>query len=90
MGQELRLDSLLSTRASLSLHMSGGTNGNRGNRHATTNKSPWEPICFYPNFPHQVLCGDSWKNSALILGTSNGTFLILAPSKKPVSTFFKI
>ena len=85
MGQELRLDSVLSSRASLSLHISGGTYGNRSNRHAATNKSPWEPICIYPNFPHQVLCGDSWGNSSLILGTSNGTFLVMSPSKKPVS-----
>ena len=87
MGQELRLDSVLSSRASLAMHISGGNYGNRSNRHATTNKSPWEPICIYPNFPHQVLCGDSWGNSSLIIGTTNGTFLVMAPSKKPVSDF---
>ena len=83
MGQELRLDSVLSSRITLSSHLSGGNRNNR--RHAATNKSPWEPICIYPNFPHQVLCGDSWGNSSLVLGTLDGTFLVMAPSKKPVS-----
>ena len=90
MGQELRLDSVLSSRASLSFRkstssMGSSSCGNRSNRHSASSKSPWEPICIYPNFPHQVLCGDSWGNSSLILGTSDGTFLVMAPSKKPVS-----
>ena len=92
MGQELRLDSVLSSRASLSSRkssssMTNGNNASRGARHSASSKSIWEPICIFPNFPHQVLCGDSWGNSSLVLGTSNGTFLVMAPSKKPVSKY---
>ena len=95
MGQELRLDSVLSSRTSLSFSKSGSsvTGGNcvnRSNRHSASNKSPWEPICIYPNFPHQVLCGDSWGNSSLVVGTLDGTFLVMAPSKKPVSSNYHL
>ena len=80
MGQTLRLDSML-------------TNGSQFLRESkNTTKSPWEPTCVYANFPHQVLCGDSWGNFALLLGTTAGTFLVSLNTRTSVSDIigFKI
>ncbi len=43
----------------------------------------WEPSCVFANFPHAVVCGDSWGGSNLVLGTADGTFLI-ANNRPPV------
>lgn len=37
---------------------------------------PWEPRCIYPDFPHEIICGDIWSDSKLILATESGTFLL--------------
>ncbi|EEC08749.1 rap GTPase-activating protein, putative, partial [Ixodes scapularis] len=64
-GQALKLDTIVKGDAPTSL--------------ATTSlfkREPWEPQCFYPDFPHEIICGDSWGNNKLILGTEAGIFLI--------------
>ena len=71
MGQALRLESKLT----------GGGSCN----HVTKSKFPSEPQCVFPNFPHRVLCGDSWGNRGLLLGTSDGLFLVTLPTKQLVS-----
>ena len=73
MGQTLRLDSMLTS----------GSQYLREPKNAI--KSPWEPSCVYANFPHQVLCGDSWGNFAMMLGTTAGTFLLSLNTKTSVS-----
>ncbi|XP_059082033.1 GTPase-activating Rap/Ran-GAP domain-like protein 3 isoform X1 [Tigriopus californicus] len=49
-------------------------------------KSLWEPLCIFPNFEHDVICGDSWMNSNLLLGTTDGVFLIVH-NRPPVLLF---
>ncbi|XP_065303017.1 GTPase-activating Rap/Ran-GAP domain-like protein 3 isoform X2 [Dermacentor albipictus] len=64
-GQALKLDTIVKGDAPTSL--------------ATTSlfkREPWEPQCFYPDFPHDIVCGDSWGNNKLVLGTESGIFLI--------------
>uniref|UniRef100_A0A1E1XMI0 GTPase-activating Rap/Ran-GAP domain-like protein 3 n=1 Tax=Amblyomma sculptum TaxID=1581419 RepID=A0A1E1XMI0_AMBSC len=64
-GQALKLDTIVKGDAPTSL--------------ATTSlfkREPWEPQCFYPDFPHEIVCGDSWGNNKLVLGTESGIFLI--------------
>ncbi|XP_075553454.1 GTPase-activating Rap/Ran-GAP domain-like protein 3 isoform X1 [Dermacentor variabilis] len=64
-GQALKLDTIVKGDAPTSL--------------ATTSlfkREPWEPQCFYPDFPHDIVCGDSWGNNKLVLGTECGIFLI--------------
>lgn len=64
-GQALKLDTIVKGDAPTSL--------------ATTSlfkREPWEPQCFYPDFPHEIACGDSWGNNKLVLGTEAGIFLI--------------
>ena len=75
MGQTLRLDSMLTS----------GSQFLRESKNAT--KSPWEPTCVYANFPHQVLCGDSWGNFAMLLGTTAGTFLVSLNTRTSVRLF---
>ena len=77
MGQALRLESKL-TGSGCGLHR--GVQGEK-----TSKKSPWEPQCIFPNFPHRVLCGDSWGNLGLFLGTPDGFFLVTLPTKQSVS-----
>ncbi|XP_012254157.2 GTPase-activating Rap/Ran-GAP domain-like protein 3 isoform X2 [Athalia rosae] len=39
--------------------------------------SPWEPLCVYPDFPQDIICGDSWsQKNRIVLATESGTFLI--------------
>ena len=76
MGQDLRLESILT---------GSGCGILRGQNHEKTSKSPWEPQCIFPNFPHRVLCGDSWGNLGLFLGTPDGFFLVTLPTKQSVS-----
>ncbi|XP_046475243.1 GTPase-activating Rap/Ran-GAP domain-like protein 3 isoform X6 [Neodiprion pinetum] len=39
--------------------------------------SPWEPLCVYPDFPQDIICGDSWsQKNRMVLSTEFGTFLI--------------
>ncbi|XP_076359902.1 GTPase-activating Rap/Ran-GAP domain-like protein 3 isoform X2 [Tachypleus tridentatus] len=64
-GQALKLDTIVKGDAPTSL--------------ATTSlfkKEPWEPECFYPDFPHGIVCGDSWGENRLILAAEAGVFLL--------------
>ncbi|XP_064458202.1 GTPase-activating Rap/Ran-GAP domain-like protein 3 isoform X3 [Ornithodoros turicata] len=64
-GQALKLDTIVKGDAPTSL--------------ATTSlfkREPWEPQCFYPDFPYEIVCGDSWGDNKLILGTESGTYLV--------------
>ncbi|XP_022237896.1 GTPase-activating Rap/Ran-GAP domain-like protein 3 [Limulus polyphemus] len=64
-GQALKLDTIVKGDAPTSL--------------ATTSlfkREPWEPQCFYPDFPHDITCGDSWGENRLILATEVGVFLL--------------
>uniref|UniRef100_T1J194 Rap-GAP domain-containing protein n=1 Tax=Strigamia maritima TaxID=126957 RepID=T1J194_STRMM len=38
-------------------------------------REPWEPQCFYPDFPCDIVCGDSLNESKLILATENGIYI---------------
>ncbi|GAB6031593.1 hypothetical protein CHUAL_009358 [Chamberlinius hualienensis] len=62
-GQALKLDTIVKGDAPTSL--------------ATTSlykREPWEPQCFYPDFPYDIICGDSWGDSRLIVATESGIF----------------
>ncbi|XP_022643618.1 GTPase-activating Rap/Ran-GAP domain-like protein 3 isoform X3 [Varroa destructor] len=64
-GQALKLDTIVKGDAPTSL--------------ATTSlfkREPWEPHCFYPDFPHEVICGDSWAEKRLVLATEAGIYII--------------
>jgi hypothetical protein len=37
---------------------------------------PWEPQCFYPDFPYEIICGDSWSDNRLVLATESGVFVV--------------
>ncbi|XP_022244484.1 GTPase-activating Rap/Ran-GAP domain-like protein 3 [Limulus polyphemus] len=64
-GQALKLDTIVKGDAPTSL--------------ATTSlfkREPWEPQCFYPDFPYDIVCGDSWGENRLVLATEAGAFLL--------------
>ncbi|XP_032089310.1 GTPase-activating Rap/Ran-GAP domain-like protein 3 [Thamnophis elegans] len=50
-------------------------------------KEPWESQCFCSNFPHEVICADSWGQS-LLVSTDVGVFL-LDDGQPPVPVFDK-
>jgi len=64
-GQALKLEAIMRGLAPTSLATVG-----------PLKPRPWEPRCIYPDFPHEVVCGDVWLENRLILATENGTFLI--------------
>lgn len=64
-GQALKLEAIVRGLAPTSLATAG-----------PLKPRPWEPRCIYPDFPHEVVCGDVWLENRLILATENGTFLI--------------
>ncbi|KAG7209557.1 hypothetical protein KM043_015635 [Ampulex compressa] len=64
-GQALKLEAIVRGLAPTSLATAG-----------PLKPRPWEPRCIYPDFPHEVVCGDVWLESKLVLATENGTFLI--------------
>lgn len=64
-GQALKLEAIMRGLAPTSLATVG-----------PLRPRPWEPRCIYPDFPHEVVCGDVWLENRLILATENGTFLI--------------
>ena len=37
---------------------------------------PWEPECYYPDFPHEVVCGDSWGDARIIAATQEGVYVL--------------
>nr|XP_018899482.1 PREDICTED: GTPase-activating Rap/Ran-GAP domain-like protein 3 isoform X4 [Bemisia tabaci] len=64
-GQALKLDTIVKGDAPTSLATTG-----------LFKRAPWEPHCFYPDFGHEIGCGDSWAETRLIVGTENGVFLV--------------
>lgn len=64
-GQALKLEAIMRGLAPTSLATVG-----------PLKPRPWEPRCIYPDFPHEVVCGDVWLESRLIIATESGTFLI--------------
>ncbi|XP_043259850.1 GTPase-activating Rap/Ran-GAP domain-like protein 3 isoform X1 [Colletes gigas] len=64
-GQALKLEAIVRGLAPTSLATAG-----------PLKPRPWEPRCIYPDFPHEVVCGDVWLDNKVILATENGTFLI--------------
>lgn len=64
-GQALKLDTIVKGDAPTSLATTG-----------LFKRTPWEPQCCYPDFPYEVVCGDSWGENRLLLATSEGAFLV--------------
>lgn len=65
-GQALKLDTIVKGDAPTSLATTG-----------LFKRAPWEPQCFYPDFGHDIMCGDSWADGRLVVGTENsGVFVI--------------
>ncbi|XP_071865628.1 GTPase-activating Rap/Ran-GAP domain-like protein 3 isoform X2 [Bombus fervidus] len=64
-GQALKLEAIVRGLAPTSLATAG-----------PLKPRPWEPRCIYPDFPHEVVCGDVWLDNKLVLATESGTFLI--------------
>ncbi|KAG8234166.1 hypothetical protein J437_LFUL013468, partial [Ladona fulva] len=65
-GQALKLESIVKGDAPTSLATTG----------LFKRPQPWEPHCFYPDFPSEVICGDSWGESRLVVATENGVHLV--------------
>ncbi|XP_054440330.1 GTPase-activating Rap/Ran-GAP domain-like protein 3 isoform X1 [Pteronotus mesoamericanus] len=63
-GQALKLKSIVRVDAPSSLVASG-----------ICRKEPWEPQCFYSNFPHEAVCADPW-GQALLVSTDAGVLLV--------------
>ncbi|XP_022249773.1 GTPase-activating Rap/Ran-GAP domain-like protein 3 isoform X2 [Limulus polyphemus] len=64
-GQMLRLDTIVKGDAPTSLVTTG-----------LFKREPWETHCFYPDFPHDVICGDSWGENKVVVASEAGVFLI--------------
>nr|CAD7462843.1 unnamed protein product [Timema tahoe] len=64
-GQALKLDTIVKGDAPTSLATTG-----------LFKRAPWEPHCFYPDFSHEIVCGDSWGDSRLLVATEDGVFLV--------------
>ncbi|XP_015108623.1 GTPase-activating Rap/Ran-GAP domain-like protein 3 isoform X2 [Diachasma alloeum] len=64
-GQALKLEAIVRGLAPTSLATVG-----------PLKPRPWEPRCIYPDFSHEVVCGDIWSENKLVLATENGTFLV--------------
>ncbi|XP_024080604.1 GTPase-activating Rap/Ran-GAP domain-like protein 3 isoform X2 [Cimex lectularius] len=64
-GQALKLETIVKGDAPTSLATTG-----------LYKRAPWEPHCFYPDFSHEIICGDSWGESKLVVSTETGVFLV--------------
>lgn len=64
-GQALKLDTIVRGDAPTSLATTG-----------LFKRAPWEPQCFYPDFGHEIVCGDSWGETRLLVATESGVFLV--------------
>ncbi|KAK7863100.1 hypothetical protein R5R35_001025 [Gryllus longicercus] len=64
-GQALKLDTIVKGDAPTSLATTG-----------LFKRAPWEPHCFYPDFSNEIVCGDSWGDTRLLVSTESGTYLI--------------
>jgi hypothetical protein len=64
-GQTLKLDTIMKGDAPTSLATTGHFK-----------RPPWEPQCFYPNFGHEIVCGDSWGQTRMLVATESGVYLV--------------
>ncbi|XP_033611418.1 GTPase-activating Rap/Ran-GAP domain-like protein 3 isoform X1 [Cryptotermes secundus] len=64
-GQALKLDTIVKGDAPTSLATTG-----------LFKRAPWEPQCFYPDFGHEIICGDSWGETRLLVATESGVYLV--------------
>lgn len=64
-GQALKLDTIVKGDAPTSLATTG-----------LFKRAPWEPQCFYPDFGHEIVCGDSWGETRLLVATESGVYLV--------------
>lgn len=64
-GQGLKVDTIERGDAPTSLATSG-----------LFKRAPWEPMCFYPDFSQEVVCGDSWGDSRLVVATEQGVYIV--------------
>lgn len=64
-GQALKLDTIVKGDAPTSLATTG-----------LFKRAPWEPQCFYPDFGYEIICGDSWGDSKLVVCTESGVFVV--------------
>ena len=64
-GQALKLEAIVHGLAPTSLATVG-----------PLKPRPWEPRCIYPDFPHDVVCGDVWSEGRLVIATEYGTYLV--------------
>ncbi|PSN34173.1 GTPase-activating Rap/Ran-GAP domain-like protein 3 [Blattella germanica] len=64
-GQALKLDTIVKGDAPTSLATTG-----------LFKRAPWEPQCFYPDFGHEIVCGDSWGENRLLVATETGVYLV--------------
>lgn len=74
-GQALKLEAIVHGLAPTSLATVG-----------PLKPRPWEPRCIYPDFPHELVCGDIWADGRLVLASEHGTYLLegqLVPLVKP-------
>ncbi|KAF6203788.1 hypothetical protein GE061_002123 [Apolygus lucorum] len=64
-GQALKLETIVKGDAPTSLATTG-----------LYKRAPWEPQCFYPDFGYEVICGDSWGDTKLMVSSDAGVFLV--------------
>ncbi|KFM72712.1 GTPase-activating Rap/Ran-GAP domain-like protein 3, partial [Stegodyphus mimosarum] len=72
-GQALKLDTIVKGDAPTSL---ATTSLFKRELPKSVPSMPWEPQCFYPDFPHEIVCGDSWGDNRIVLATEDGVFLV--------------
>ncbi len=90
LGQTLKLESVLRGEVPTGLDQPSSHHKSVANSSIVASVSSsnaghaWDPVCIFPNFRHEVLCGDTWANAHLVIGTTEGTFLIVH-SRPPVS-----
>ncbi|XP_026479610.1 GTPase-activating Rap/Ran-GAP domain-like protein 3 [Ctenocephalides felis] len=72
-GQALKLDAIVKGDAPTStLGVSCCGSGS-----TIFKRAPWEPECFYPEFPDvRIDCADSWGDYSLFLGTEDGLYVV--------------
>ncbi|GAU97524.1 hypothetical protein RvY_08802-2 [Ramazzottius varieornatus] len=77
-GQALKLDTIMKGDAPTSQVNSG-----------IKREHPWQPVCFFPDFSYEVVCGDSWDFDRLLLATDDGGAFLLSEGTLPVPVFEK-
>ncbi|XP_048845119.1 GTPase-activating Rap/Ran-GAP domain-like protein 3 isoform X4 [Brienomyrus brachyistius] len=74
-GQALKLKTIVQGDAPTSLATTG-----------MCRKEPWEPQPFCSNFPHEIICSDSWGQS-LLVATESGIMLLGESHTVPTQVF---